>query len=81
MRFSLSPPGNFRKTARRILPAGQGHPRRGLQGGVLFEVHVVIAGQVPSLGHSLGAKFQLVAWQPSTVDYEGVIGVWNTATH
>ena len=28
-----------------------------------------------------GAKFQLVAWQPSTVDYEGVIGVWNTATH
>lgn len=29
----------------------------------------------------VGAKFQLVAWQPSTVDYEGVIGVWNTATH
>lgn len=28
----------------------------------------------------LGAKFQLVAWQPSA-DYEGVIGVWNTATH
>ena len=29
----------------------------------------------------VGAKFQLVAWQPSTVDYEGVIGVWNRATH
>lgn len=29
----------------------------------------------------VGAKFQLVAWQPSTVDYEGVIGVWNTAAH
>ena len=29
----------------------------------------------------VGAKFQLVAWQPSTVDYEGVIGVWNKATH
>lgn len=29
----------------------------------------------------VGAKFQLVAWQPSTVDYEGVIGVWNTVTH
>jgi len=29
----------------------------------------------------VGAKFQLVAWQPSTVDYEGVIGVWNSATH
>lgn len=29
----------------------------------------------------VGAKFQLVAWEPSTVDYEGVIGVWNTATH
>ena len=29
----------------------------------------------------VGAKFQLVAWQPSTVDYEGVIGAWNTATH
>lgn len=29
----------------------------------------------------VGAKFQLVAWKPSTVDYEGVIGVWNTATH
>lgn len=29
----------------------------------------------------VGAKFQLIAWQPSTVDYEGVIGVWNTATH
>lgn len=28
----------------------------------------------------LGAKFQLVAWQPKA-DYEGVIGVWNTATH
>ena len=29
----------------------------------------------------VGAKFQLIAWQPSTVDYEGVIGVWNTASH
>ena len=29
----------------------------------------------------VGAKFQLVAWQPSTADYEGVIGVWNRATH
>ena len=29
----------------------------------------------------VGAKFQLVAWQPSTVDYEGVIGVWNRAAH
>lgn len=28
----------------------------------------------------LGAKFQLIAWQPSA-DYEGVIGVWNEATH
>jgi len=28
----------------------------------------------------VGAKFQTVAWQP-TADYEGVIGVWNTATH
>ena len=28
----------------------------------------------------IGAKFQLVAWQPNA-DYEGVIGVWNTATH
>ena len=33
------------------------------------------------LRDEVGAKFQLVAWQPSTVDYEGVIGVWNTATH
>lgn len=29
----------------------------------------------------VGAKFQLVAWKPSTVDYEGVIGVWNAAAH
>ncbi len=29
----------------------------------------------------VGAKFQLVAWKPATVDYEGVIGVWNEATH
>lgn len=33
------------------------------------------------LRDEIGAKFQLVAWQPSTADYEGVIGVWNTATH
>lgn len=29
----------------------------------------------------IGAKFQLVAWKPATVDYEGVIGVWNSASH
>lgn len=29
----------------------------------------------------VGAKFQLIAWKPSTADYEGAIGVWNTATH
>lgn len=29
----------------------------------------------------VGAKFQLVAWKPASVDYEGTIGVWNTATH
>ena len=29
----------------------------------------------------VGGKFQLVAWQPSTADYEGIIGVWNTVTH
>ena len=29
----------------------------------------------------VGAKFQLVAWKPATVDYEGVIGVWNEVTH
>ena len=29
----------------------------------------------------VGAKFQLIAWKPSAVDYEGVIGVWNSATH
>lgn len=29
----------------------------------------------------IGAKFQLVAWEPSTVDYEGVIGVWNTVSN
>ena len=29
----------------------------------------------------VGSKFQLIAWKPSTVDYEGTIGVWNTATH
>lgn len=28
----------------------------------------------------LGAKAQLVAWQPNA-DYEGIIGVWNEATH
>ena len=28
----------------------------------------------------VGAKFQLVAWKPNA-DYEGVIGVWNAATH
>lgn len=32
------------------------------------------------LRDELGAKFQLVAWQPNA-DYEGVIGVWNTSTH
>lgn len=29
----------------------------------------------------VGAKFQLVAWQPASVDYEGVVGVWNSASH
>ncbi len=29
----------------------------------------------------VGAKFQLVAWEPSAVDYEGVIGVWNTVSN
>ena len=29
----------------------------------------------------VGAKFQLVAWRPNRADYDGVIGVWNTATH
>lgn len=29
----------------------------------------------------VGAKFQLVAYQPATADYEGIIGVWNTVTH
>ncbi len=33
------------------------------------------------LREEVGAKFQLVAWQPSAADYEGVIGVWNTASH
>ena len=33
------------------------------------------------LRDEVGAKFQLIAWQPSNVDYEGIIGVWNTATH
>lgn len=32
------------------------------------------------LRDELGAKFQLVAWEPKA-DYEGVIGAWNTATH
>ena len=29
----------------------------------------------------VGAKFQLIAWKPATADYEGVIGVWNSASH
>lgn len=29
----------------------------------------------------VGSKFQLVAWQPTTADYEGIIGVWNSVTH
>lgn len=29
----------------------------------------------------VGSKFQLVAWQPTTADYEGVIGIWNSVTH
>ncbi len=29
----------------------------------------------------VGSKFQLVAWQPETADYEGIIGVWNTAAY
>lgn len=38
------------------------------------------AAYTKRLRDELGAKFQLVAWQ-STADYEGVIGVWNTASH
>lgn len=33
------------------------------------------------LRDEVGAKFQLVAWQPAKADYEGVIGVWNSAAH
>lgn len=33
------------------------------------------------LRDEVGSKFQLVAWQPTTADYEGIIGVWNKATH
>lgn len=33
------------------------------------------------LRDEVGSKFQLVAWQPDTADYEGIIGVWNTVTH
>lgn len=29
---------------------------------------------------TIGSKFQVIAWQPAA-DYEGVIGVWNEATH
>lgn len=29
---------------------------------------------------TIGSKFQVIAWQPQA-DYEGVIGVWNEATH
>ena len=29
----------------------------------------------------VGSKFQLVAWEPPTADYEGIIGVWNAVTH
>lgn len=29
----------------------------------------------------VGSKFQLAVWQPTTADYEGIIGVWNTVTH
>lgn len=29
----------------------------------------------------VGSKFQLSAWQPTTADYEGIIGIWNTVTH
>ena len=28
-----------------------------------------------------GVKFQLVCYKPSSADYEGVIGLWNDATH
>ncbi len=33
------------------------------------------------LRDEVGSKFQLVAWQPATADYEGIIGVWNEVTH
>lgn len=39
------------------------------------------AAYTQRLRDEVGAKFQLVAWEPSTVDYEGVIGVWNTSEH
>ena len=39
------------------------------------------AAYTQRMREEVGAKFQLVAWQPATADYEGVIGVWNSATH
>lgn len=29
----------------------------------------------------VGSKFQLVAWEPKTADYEGIIGCWNAVSH
>ncbi len=45
---------------RHVLPAGQGSPRRGLQGEVLFEVHIVIAGQLLRRGHGLEVHLDAV---------------------
>ncbi len=33
------------------------------------------------LRDKIGAKFQLVAYRPQNADYEGVIGLWNSAVH
>ena len=37
---------------------------------------IIINSPLPD---ELGAKFQLIAYQPASADYEGVIGVWNDA--
>ena len=45
---------------RHILPAGQRRPRRGRQSDVLFEVHVIVAGQVRRRGHGLEVHLDAV---------------------
>ena len=39
------------------------------------------AAYTQRMREEVGANFQLVAWRPSSVDYEGVVGVWNPASH